>query len=115
MPTESAERVNCQSCADAGMIRVPWSNAPDDFAVCLCSAGQTMRDDTNGGKRTGYALWQVWAFQQQIQPSRIFLMEEILTPAELAERGFTMPARPTALVGREAELLAAGKTRRVKL
>jgi hypothetical protein len=81
--------MNCQHCGDVGMIRVPWSDAPDDFAVCLCQAGQSMRQENNY-KETGFALWQVWAAREQIDPSRIFLLEEILTPAELAERGFKL-------------------------
>jgi hypothetical protein len=103
--------VNCQSCGDVGIVRVPWSNAPDDFAVCLCKAGHQMRDETNAGKPTGYALWQVWAYREQIDPSRLFLLEEILTPEELAARGFTVTP---AVMSREAALLNAGK-RRAKL
>lgn len=101
----------CPHCGDKGMIRVPWSDAPDDFAICLCAVGMLMRDDRNAGKRTGYALWQVWAYREQIDPSRVFLIEEILTPAELLERGFG--AVPVA--NREAALLAAGKSKRAKL
>ena len=44
---------------------------------------------------------------------RLRSLEEVLTPQELAERGFSMPAKPTA-VTQEAALLAAGK-RKVKL
>lgn len=102
--------MNCQSCADVGMIRVPWSNAPDDFAICLCDAGREMRNETNV-KDTGYALWQVWAAKEQVDPSRVYCLEEILTPQEITERGFTMqPVQAT----REAALLAAGR-RKVKL
>lgn len=105
----------CHSCGDKGMIRVPWTDdkAEDDFAICLCDVGQDMRNTRNAGKETGYALWQVWCAQNQVQPSRIYLMEEILTPAELAERGFG-PASAVP-VDREAALLAAGKTRKAKL
>lgn len=106
--------MNCQSCADLGMIRVPWADAPANFAICLCLAGLEMRQTRNANKETGFALWQVWAAREQVDPSRVFLLEEILTPAELAERGFALPAQPTALA-REAALLAAGKSKRVKL
>lgn len=106
-------RVNCQSCADVGMIRVPWADAPDDFAICLCDAGLAMRD-SRSRKDVSYALWELWAAREQVDPSRVFLLEEVLTPQELAERGFSMPAKPTQ-VAREAALLAAGKSKRVKL
>jgi hypothetical protein len=104
--------MTCRNCGDIGMIRVSWSNAPDDFAVCLCAAGRSMRNTTNR-KDTGFALWQVWAAREQIDPSRVFLVEEVLTPQELAARGFSVTARPT-LVTREAALLASAK-RPVKL
>jgi hypothetical protein len=96
-----------------GVIRVPWSDAPDDFAICLCRAGAEMRNGRNV-KQTEFALWQLWAAREQIDPSRVFFLEEVLTPQELSERGFSMPARPTA-VAREAALMAAGKSKRVKL
>lgn len=107
--------MNCQSCADIGMIRVPWTDAPDDFAICLCAAGQSMRDDTNANKRTGYALWQVWAYRQQIDPSRVFLIEEVLTPSELAERGFQAAVLPAVAQDRQTALLAAGRGKKVRL
>ena len=98
------------------MIRVPWTENPDedDFAICLCRVGHDLRRTTNARRDTGYALWQVWCAQNQIQPSRIYFMEEVLTAQELAERGFQEPgkAQPQS---REAALLAAGKTRKGKL
>ena len=107
--------MNCQSCADLGMIRVPWSDAPDDFAICLCEAGQSMRRSWNPDEdRSRFAVWQLWAAREQVDPSRVFFLEEVLTPQELAERGFDRSATPTA-VAREAALLAAGKSKRVKL
>lgn len=105
--------MSCEHCADIGIIRVPWSDAPADFAVCLCPSGVTMRRTRNANKDTGFALWQAWAAQQQVDPSRLFLLEEVLTPAELAERGFNRPG--VAAVTREAALLAAGKGKRLKL
>lgn len=106
----------CRSCGDKGIIRCPYTDNPDEdlFALCLCPTGQTMRTTRNAGKETGYALWQVWCAREQIDPSRMYLMEEVLTAQELAERGFQAPgkAQPQS---REAALLAAGKTRKGKL
>lgn len=104
--------MNCQSCADVGVIRVPWADAPDDFALCLCAAGTEMRSDCSH-KPTAFALWQLWAAREQIDPSRVFLLEEILTPPELAARGFTTAVQ-SPVAAQEAALLAAGK-RKVKL
>lgn len=106
--------MNCQSCADVGIIRVPWSNAPDDFAICLCDAGAAMRRSWNPDEtRARFEVWQLWAAREQVDPSRVFLLDEILAPAELAERGFSAPQAPT-IAAQEAVLLAAGK-RRAKL
>lgn len=108
--------MSCSSCADLGVIRVRYHDGnADDYAVCLCATGFRMRDDTNAGRRTGYALWQVWAYLQQIDPSRVCFLEDISTPEELAERGFGAPALGAGVVDREAALLAAGKTPRAKL
>lgn len=107
--------MTCPCCGDLGMIRVPWSDAPDDYAICLCSVGFDLRCETNAGKAVGYALWQVWAARNQVQPSRIFLMEEVLTPAELAERGFHGGGLQAQDQDREAALLAAGRSKRGKL
>ena len=104
----------CQSCGDKGIIRLPWTDAPDDYAICLCPAARWYRSDDNAGRHTGYFGWQVWAYRHQVDPSRVWLMEEALTSAELSERGFVMPVQPT-LVARETALLEAGKSKRVKL
>lgn len=104
--------MNCQSCADVGIIRVPWNNAPDDFAICLCAAGADMRS-SRSRSQTAFALWQLWAARGQIDPSRVFLLEEILTPPELAQRGF-VAAVQSPVAAQESVLLAVGK-RKVKL
>jgi hypothetical protein len=103
--------VICATCADRGIVKANWSNAPDDYAICLCDVGHVYRNDGNGGKRTGFCGWQIWASQNGIDPSRIFLLEEVLTPEELADRGFQKPSK-SRLADREAALLAAGKARR---
>lgn len=108
--------MSCPSCGDKGVIRVRYHDgSPDDYAICLCAVGLRMRDDTNGWKKTGYALWQVWAAREQIDPSRVWLLEELSTAQEIADLGFGMHGQSTPVVGREAALLAAGKTQRAKL
>lgn len=104
----------CTTCNGKGLAVANWDGSPPDYAVCLCPMGVQMRTDVNGGKQTGFALWQVWAYTNQVDPSRIFLLEEVLTPAELAARGL-VAAQQQGGHSREAALLAAGKTRRVKL
>lgn len=113
-PAGQGNGMICRSCGDKGLIRVEWSDAPDDYAICLCLTGLALRNDTNAGKHTGYALWQAVVAQRQIDPAHVFLIEEILTPAELAARGFHLPAA-RAGASREAALLAAGRPRKAKL
>ena len=103
--------MTCASCGDHGIIRCEWSNAEPDFALCLCRSGQDMRRDENCGTPTA-ALWQVWCARNQIAPSRIFLMEEVLTPAELQQRGFSQPEQAD---NREAALLGAAKRQKGRL
>lgn len=107
--------MSCAQCGDIGIIRVPWSDAPDDFAVCLCPSGRNMRQTRNARKDTGFALWEVWAAREQVDPARVFLLEDVLTPAELAERGFHASVSELAVQSREAALLAAGRGKGVKL
>lgn len=71
-------------CNGSGVIRLRYHDgSPDEFGICLCATGQDMRSDLNGGKRTGFPLWQVWAYQQQIDPARIGMVEEFLDELEL--------------------------------
>lgn len=97
--------MNCSSCDDKGIIRLNWSDAPEDFAVCLCKAGLAWRVDTNNDRKTN-PMWHLWCGIKGIDISRVVLMEDVLTPAELAERGFV---KPTVNLNREAALLAASR------
>jgi hypothetical protein len=97
--------MNCEVCSDKGIVRVNWADAPDDYAVCLCEEGLRLRVDRNHGK-TVSTLWMVWCAREQIDPSRMFLIEEVLTPDELTERELR---KPPVSMNREAALLAAGK------
>jgi hypothetical protein len=95
--------MTCDHCV-YGLLIQEWTDAPHDFAVCLCDAGQVYRRDTNEGHRT-VPLWRVWCAVHQVDPSRVFLLEEIYTGEELTAAGLTKP--PVSL-SREAALLAKG-------
>jgi hypothetical protein len=94
---------------DRGIVRLNWADAPDDFAVCLCEMGLRLRVDRNHTAASVAPLWRVWCAREQVDPSRMFLIEEVLTPSELRERG--VREEPTVM-DREAALLAAGKARK---
>lgn len=80
------------------------------FAVCLCEAGLRWRRRENHGIKVD-PLWVVWCAKEQVNPNRVCMIEDVMSPEQLQERGLTRPAQPTA-VSREAALLAAGKGRR---
>lgn len=98
--------MSCATCGDKGMVTLNWSDAPPDYAVCLCPIGLGMRAERNNGKAVA-PLWLVWASLHQVQPSRIYLLEEALTPDELRAAAFTAPTQTPDT--REAALLAAGR------
>jgi hypothetical protein len=100
--------VTCETCDGLGMLIQEWTDAPHDFAVCLCQAGQAFRVAENRGRRT-VPHWRVWCSRWQVDPSRVFLLEEVYSRDELAAAGLT--AQPTA-ISREASLLAAGRRSR---
>lgn len=100
--------MTCSSCQDKGIIRLNWADAPEDFALCLCRVGQVMRSDVNHGRKTS-PRWYAWCGMNNVDVSRVVLIEDVLTPAELSERGFHT-AEPEA--NREAALLAASRKRR---
>lgn len=101
--------MNCGVCLDKGIVRLNWADAPDDYAVCLCEMGLRLRVNRNNDAQT-VPLWMVWCAREQVDPSRVFLVEDVLTPDELRERGLS--SAPVAEIGREAALLAAGRTRK---
>lgn len=101
----------CSVCHDKGIVSLPWTDAPDDYAVCLCSIGRAMRS-TKNYKATVMPLWKVWCAREQVHPSRMSMIEDWLPDEELAAHGWLTQA---PAVDREAALLAASKTRRAKL
>jgi hypothetical protein len=93
----------CGLCGDKGIVRVRYeSGEPDDFAVCRCAVGIRMRTTQNAGRETGYALWEVWASREQVDPERIFLIEDVLP--ELA-----VPSELKLVAARESALLNASR------
>jgi hypothetical protein len=109
--------MNCQACDGTGFWGFVDENNPktdaqvtvDDlqFALCLCAAGMALRNTDNNGHKVP-ALWQVWCHRHQIAPSRVFRIEDVLTPERLASKGLT--TQP--VMDREAALLAKSRARR---
>lgn len=97
--------MNCGVCGDRGLVKLNWADAEPDFGVCLCLEGLRMRVDRNNGNAVA-PLWMLWCAREQVDPSRIFLLEEVLTPAELADKGL---AKQAEIETREAALLRIGK------
>ena len=87
-----------------------WTDAPPDFAICLCPAGRWYRSDRNAGKTTGFYGWQLWAAVHQVPFERVWMIEDVVSAGELAERGLGVQP-PVSAESREAALLAAGKRR----
>lgn len=100
--------MTCDHCVN-GLRPLEWTDAtpgdPVDVAVCLCDAGQEYRRATNEGRRT-VPLWRVWCAVHQVDPSRVFLLEDVYSGAELEAAG--LRKAPVSL-SREAALLAAGR------
>lgn len=101
--------MTCSACGDKGMIRLNWADAEDEYAVCVCAVGLDMRRTWNHDRKVA-ALWEVWAAREQVHPSRIHRVEDVLTEDEMRERGLSKPQ--ATVRSREAALLAAGKGKR---
>jgi hypothetical protein len=101
----------CPHCGGIGLIWINWADyeGPREIAVCLCSKGLQLRSTKNAGKETGVAAWQVWAYGQGLDPERIYMLEDVLSPEDLQARGFGAVAAPA---DREAALLAASKAKK---
>lgn len=106
--------MNCQVCADHGMVKLNWSDAPTEYGICLCQIGRELRISRNVRSKVT-PLWQVWAAREQVDPSLVWMLEDVLTPAELTELGFHGVVGEPSAESREAALMAAGKSKRVKL
>lgn len=101
--------MTCEHCVN-GLRPLEWTDAkagdPVDIAVCLCEAGQAYRLGQNCGRRT-VALWRVWCAAHQVDPSRVFMLEQVYSAAELAAVG--LRTRDSGVASRESALLAKGR------
>jgi hypothetical protein len=95
--------MTCSHCVN-GLRPLEWTD-PLEIAVCLCPSGQVYRQATNNG-RVVEALWQVWCAVHQVEPGRVYLMEQVWSAEELAAAGLRPAAAPA---NRAAALLAAGQ------
>jgi hypothetical protein len=111
--------MSCEACVDMGLVPFVETDNPktapeidrDDlcFAICLCPVGQAYRKGTNNGKRVP-AFWRVWCAREQIDPSRVFRVEDVYSREQLAAVGLV--TQPASLENRRAALLAEGTKRR---
>jgi hypothetical protein len=99
--------MDCVICRDKGLVRLNWAGAPEDFAVCLCEIGLRLRVDRNHTATSVAPLWRVWAAREHVDPDRIFMLEDVLTPVELNDLGFNK----TAVVDSMAAIIAAAQAR----
>lgn len=112
--------MSCQPCGDHGLIRLNYQDAPelyargddapDGFAVCLCRVGQQWRIANNNGKPC-IPLWQLWAIRNGVEPERVRLLEDVLTPTDLAGLGFQPTQTPPPLDAIAAAARARGRRR----
>lgn len=103
--------MTCTACGDRGIFRVSYHDgSPDDYAICLCAAGERMRIAKNNG-RSVTPQWAVWAHQAGIDPARVAPMEDLLTDEELAARGFTELRQPAQAID---AIAAAARARGMK-
>lgn len=103
--------MTCAVCNNHGIVKLNWSDAPEEYALCLCASGLALRRQEK--PEDTWFPWQVWAAKSGVEPSKVFLLEEVLTPEELRERGLSLPSAAPAAVDREAALLAIGKRTRL--
>lgn len=77
--------MTCPTCADRGLVKVNWKDAPEDYAVCLCHVGELLRAVTTKGQQPA---WRAEAARRDIDAARVVMLEDVCTPEELAQRGF---------------------------
>lgn len=104
--------LDCPVCLDRGIVRVNWADAPDDYAICICGTGLELRVDRNS-KAGVYPLWHLWCAREGVSQDRVFLLEDVLTPEEIAARSIPAddPEPPPPVLSRDDALLQAGRTR----
>ena len=98
--------MRCDSCDSKGVIVLNWADAPEEYALCLCPMGRQMRRQDNTGRRT-VPLWEVWAAAHQVEPERVWRLEDVLSVEELQARGFSRVAVEVA--SQDSALMAASR------
>jgi hypothetical protein len=76
--------MTCSTCADRGLVKVNWNDAPEDYAVCLCPAGELLRAVQVKGQQPA---WRLEAARRGLDLERVVMLEDVCTPEELAQRG----------------------------
>jgi hypothetical protein len=102
--------MSCRTCIDIGIVTLNFQEG-DEYGICLCPMGERMRSAVNNGHQAA-PLWRVWCAREQVDPSLVHPIEDVLTPAELTERGFTELTAPADALG---AIAAAAKSRGAKL
>ncbi len=109
--------MNCSSCSDNGISLIVYEDGSKVFAVCLCAIGERWRRTETFQNHSGEIgkaqrtdpLWHVWAFEHHVPLSQMRMLEDAVTPEELAARGF---AEITAETSMDA-IAAAARSRKV--
>lgn len=97
--------MTCGSCGDFGICLIVYEDDVKVYAVCLCPTGERWRQFDK--KATGPA-WHVWAAKNRIDRGRVLMLEDAVTPEELAARGF----RELGAVDASAAIAAAARSRK---
>jgi hypothetical protein len=109
--------MTCQSCGGWGISLIVYEDTSEVYAVCLCPIGEQWRSthtfvnhsgDVGKSERTD-PLWHIWAHQHGITVERMKLIEDAVTPEELARRGFRELSAPDAM----SAISAAARSRKV--
>ena len=109
--------MTCPSCSDHGLCVIVYEDNTRVFAVCLCPVGERWRSTQtvqNHSGEIGHAsrtdpLWHLWAHQNGVPLENVRMLEDAVTPAELAARGFLELGPADAMTA----IAAAARNRKV--
>lgn len=91
--------MTCKACGDWGLKLVVYEDGRQVYAVCLCSVGERWRivPAPRRFKEPSFPLWRIWAFQHGVFADHVLMLEDAVTPEELASYGFRELSAPDAL------------------